>query len=271
MASTASRRNAATSPGTSGVSRFVRLVVEDGVATFLLDRPPTNALIGPMIDELVEELRRLERDPAVRAVVITGAIRNAFSSGGDLQALFSDAIRGASERALLELFEHLQRAYCTIEDFAKPTVAAINGVAIGAGLELALVCDFRLASELAYFALPELAHHIIPGLGATQRLARLIGLGRAKEMLMLGRRLRAEEALAWGLVHRLTPHRQTLAFALDLARELARKPPDAFATLKRTIHRGARTDPSIGLAQETREFTALLQRRLLELEEGERA
>jgi enoyl-CoA hydratase len=245
----------------------VRVAVEDGVAVFSLDRPPTNALIGPMLDELVTGLRAVADDPAVGALVITGAIRNSFCSGGDLEALFSDFMQQAHELELLGLFEHMQLAYRMIEDFPKPTVAAINGVAIGAGLELALVCDFRVASDLSYFALPELAHRIIPGLGGTQRLARVIGLGRAKEILMLGRRLRAEEALAWGLVHRLAPHRQTLAHALRLARDLARKPPDAFATLKRTIHRGLQVGPDIGLSEETREFVALLRRRFASVDQ----
>lgn len=244
---------------------YLQLTVEDAVATVVLNRPPTNAMIGPMIDELVGALKYVADDSAVGAVVITGGIRNSFSSGGDLGALFSDPIRQAGEQELHELFRHMQSAYSEIEDFPKPTVAAINGVAIGAGLELALACDFRVASELSYFALPELVHHIIPGLGGTQRLARLIGLGRAKEMLMLGRRLRAEEALAWGLVHRLAPHRKTLDCALTLARELARKPYDAFATLKRTIHHGMRVGPDIGLTEETRAFVEILRRRFRDM------
>jgi enoyl-CoA hydratase/carnithine racemase len=270
MTLSASIAAATTRRETDATARHVRVVVEAPVATVFLDRPPTNALVGPMIDELVEHLRRLEDAPAVRAVVITGAVRNAFSSGGDLVALFGEHVRRAGERELVALFEHLQAAYSTIEDFPKPTVAALNGVVIGAGLELALVCDFRVASELAYLALPELAHGIIPGLGGTQRLAAVVGLGRAKEMLMLGRRLRAEDALAWGLVHRLAPHRETLACARALASELARKPADAFATLKRTLHHGVRSGPASGLAEETREFTALLRRRFRELDRQER-
>ncbi len=250
-------------------SEFLRVAVEEGVEIVVLHRPPTNALIGPVIDEVVAVLRDAEADSTVRAVVITGGVRNAFSSGGDLGALFGDLMQSAGESARFDVFEHMQRSFCAIEDFPKPIVAAINGVAIGAGLELALVCDLRVASELAYFALPELAHGIIPGLGGTQRLARIVGLGRAKEMLMIGRRIRAQQALEWGLVHQLAPHRMTLARACELAREVGRKPSEAFAALKRTVHHGLQVGSAFGLQHETREFTALLTRRLAESSGGE--
>ena len=110
----------------------------------------------------------------------------------------------------MTLFEKFQRIYSRIEAYPKPLIAAINGVAIGGGLELALVCDLRVASEVAYFSMPELKHGIIPGLGATQRLSRFIGVGRAKEMLFLGKMIRAETALAWGLVDRLVPRDRVL-------------------------------------------------------------
>jgi enoyl-CoA hydratase len=251
-------------PSTLTTSRpweFLRLTIEDGVALVTLYRPPTNALIGPMIDEIVQVFDAFTDDAAVRAVVVTGGVRNSFSSGGDLAALFGDTIRAAGETARRELFERMQGAFEYIEAFPKPTVAAINGVAIGAGLELALVCDLRVASELAYFALPELRHGIIPGLGGTQRLVRIVGLGRAKELLMVGRRLRAEDALGWGLVHRLAPHHATVAVARALAAELGAKSLTAFAALKRTIQSGL-VGSAAGLRYETDEFTALLTRRL---------
>jgi enoyl-CoA hydratase/carnithine racemase len=242
--------------------QYVRVTLRDHVAIITLERPPRNALIEPMITELVTALEELDTSSAARAVVVTGGVRNAFSTGGDLDALFGGDMQSASETMRIAVFERMQRCFSKIEDFPKPTIAAINGVAIGAGLELALVCDLRVASELAYFALPELRHGIIPGLGATQRLARVVGLGRAKEMLIIGRRLRAEDALAWGLVHRLAPHRATLDQALKLAREVADKPLGAFAALKRAIHAGLRHGPEMGLYQETREFTTLLGQHL---------
>jgi enoyl-CoA hydratase/carnithine racemase len=259
---------------TGNPSPYLRVAVDDGVATVTIARPPTNALVGPVIDDLVAAFARLEAESAVRAVVITGGIRNVFSSGGDLDAVFRDMIRGAREgnlvETLVETLENMQRGLCIIEEFPKPTVAAINGVCIGAGLELALVCDLRVASELAYCVFPELSLGIIPGLGATQRLARVIGLGRTKEMLLIGRRIRAQRALDWGLVHRLAPHRQTLAVAVDLAREVGAKSSRAFAALKRAIQHARQAALQSGLQNDTREFTALMMGALGETDGGKR-
>ena len=177
-------------------------------------------------------------------------------------------MRAATPVQRRDLALGLQFAFRAIEECSKPVVAAINGVAIGAGLELALVCDVRVASELAYFALPELRHHIIPGCGATLRLARHIGLGRAKEMLMLGRRVRADEALAWGLVQRVVPHREVVAAASAVATQLAAYPPHAFAAMKVSIRRGFAGDEETNLDTEAREFARLVDRRLAELMEG---
>jgi len=240
----------------------VSVTCDNGVAILTLQRPPINALIGPMINQIVAALAELRQDTAVEAAVITGGIRNAFSSGGDLQALFSDELRECDPCEIVDLFREMQEAFCAIESFPKPLVAAINGVCIGAGLELALLCDLRVASELAFFALPELAHGIIPGLGGTQRLWRVVGLGRAKEMMMVGRRLRAEDALRWGLVQQLAPHRATLAYAVTLAREVGRKTPAAFAALKRVLREGTQMPLNAGLAYETKEFSELLVDRL---------
>ena len=249
-------------------SPYLQVALDDGVATITIARPPTNALVGPVIDDLVTAFGHLEAESAVRAVVITGGIRNAFSSGADLDALCGDVTRAVREGNLVETLDNMQRGFCIIEEFPKPTVAAINGVWIGAGLELALVCDLRVASELAYCALPELSRGIIPGLGATQRLARVIGLGRAKEMLLIGRRIRAKQALDWGLVHRLAPHRQTLAVAIGLARELGAKPPRAFAALKRALQHAGRAALESGLENETRELATLVMGAFSEMDGG---
>src|SRR4029077_2768734 len=156
-----------------------------GEATLTLIRPPINAINGQVLDEIVTALESWEEDPAVTSVVVTGGIRNAFCAGGDLRELFGEQMAGLGRDERMTLFDRFQRIYSRIEAYPKPLVAAINGVAIGGGLELALVCDLRVASEVAYFSMPELKHGIIPGLGATQRLSRFIGVGRAKEMLFL--------------------------------------------------------------------------------------
>src|SRR5215469_8072476 len=224
---------------------------EDGVGTITLRRPPTNAINGKVLDEIMTALESWQSDPDVAAVILTGGIRNAFCTGGDLQQLFGEDMAGLGDQGRMALFERFQRIYARIEAYPKPTIAAINGVTIGGGLELALVCDLRVASEVAYFSMPELKHGIIPGLGATQRLSRFIGVGRAKEMLFLGRMVRAETALAWGLVDRMV--------ARD--RELAAKPASAVRALKECFLQDGGAG---GLRLETEAFARLVGEQLAE-------
>jgi enoyl-CoA hydratase/carnithine racemase len=233
----------------------VSVAHEEGVGTVTLIRPPINAINGQVLDEIVTALETWTDDPAVAAVVLTGGIRNAFCTGGDLRQLFGEEMAGLGREERMTLFEKFQRIYSRIEAYPKPLIAAINGVAIGGGLELALVCDLRVASEVAYFSMPELKHGIIPGLGATQRLSRFIGVGRAKEMLFLGRMVRAEMALAWGLVDRLVPRDRVLPTARELARDLSAKPAAAVRALKRCF---LTDDAGDGLRRETEAFAALV-------------
>src|SRR5262245_13906229 len=149
--------------------QHLAVVHEEGVGTVSLIRPPINAINGQVLDEIVTALEVWREDPAVGAVVLTGGIRNAFCTGGDLQELFGDEMAGLEREERMTLFDRFQRIYSRIEAYPKPLVAAINGLAIGGGLELALVCDLRVASEVAYFSMPELKHGIIPGPGATPR------------------------------------------------------------------------------------------------------
>jgi enoyl-CoA hydratase/carnithine racemase len=232
---------------------------EEGVGTVTLMRPPINAINGQVLDEIVTALETWTDDPAVAAVVLTGGIRNAFCTGGDLQQLFGAEMAGLGREERMALFEKFQSIYLRIEAFPKPLIAAINGVTIGGGLELALVCDLRVASEVAYFSMPELKHGIIPGLGATQRLSRFIGVGRAKEMLFLGKMVRAETALAWGLVDRLVPRDRVLPTAREMARDLAAKPAAAVRALKQCF---LTDDTGDGLRRETEAFAALVGEQL---------
>lgn len=240
---------------------YVSVAHENGVGTLTLIRPPINAINGRVLDEIVTALESWEDDPAVRSVVVTGGIRNAFCTGGDLRELFGEQMAGLGRDERMSLFDRFQRIYSRIEAYQKPLVAAVNGVAIGAGLELALVCDLRVASEVAYFSMPELKHGIIPGLGATQRLSRFIGVGRAKEMLLLGRMIRAETALAWGLVDRLVPRDRVLATARELAGELGGKSPSALRALKECFLQEVDAD---GLRRETESFARLVGEQLAE-------
>jgi enoyl-CoA hydratase/carnithine racemase len=171
------------------------------VAVWTLDRPDRmNALSRALLLALGKLAREVATNSAVRAVVVTGSGEKAFCAGADLKerrAMSEDDVR-----ALLDLY---RSELGPLDRCPKPVVAAINGLALGGGLELALMCDLRVASAHAELGLPETSIGIIPGAGGTQRLPRVVGEGRAKEMILLARRVPAAEALAWGLVNRVTP------------------------------------------------------------------
>src|SRR5262245_26048469 len=171
------------------------------VGVLTLNRPDRrNALSRDTLYALGRFGRELVADPAVRAIVVTGAGDKAFCAGADLkerQGMTPDDVRVQVGLYRSELG--------VLDKSPKPVIAAINGVAFGGGLELALVCDLRVASPSAELALPETTLGIIPGAGGTQRLPRIVGEARAKEMILLGRKLTAQEALAWGIVNRVSP------------------------------------------------------------------
>ena len=173
----------------------------DGVALVYLDRPDRmNALSRNLLLELEALGPELENDAALRAVVVTGRGERAFSAGADLKERV-----GLDEAEVLELLHLFRRAFAWLDRLPVPSVAAINGVALGGGLELALACDLRVAHESAVLGLPETSLAIIPGAGGTQRLPRVVGRAKATELILLGRRLSATEALESGLVHRVIP------------------------------------------------------------------
>jgi enoyl-CoA hydratase/carnithine racemase len=179
----------------------VRLERRGNAAVIVIDRPErSNALSRATLLGLGRLGRQLVADPAVRLIVVTGAGDKAFCAGADLkerQAFTDDDVRHQVGLYRSELG--------TLDLSPKPVVAALNGSAFGGGLELALVCDLRVAAPHAHLGLPETTLGIIPGAGGTQRLPRVVGEARAKEMILLGRRLAADEALAWGLVNRVSP------------------------------------------------------------------
>jgi methylglutaconyl-CoA hydratase len=179
----------------------VRVEQRGTVAVWTMDRADRmNALSRPTLLALGKLAREAAGNASIRAIVITGAGDRAFCAGADLKER-----RGMPDdevRAMLDLY---RSELAAIDRSPKPVVAAINGVALGGGLELALACDLRVAAPGAELGLPETSIGIIPGAGGTQRLARVVGEARAKEMILLARRVRAEEALAWGLVNRVTP------------------------------------------------------------------
>ncbi len=218
----------------------------DGVALVRLDRPKANALSGAVLGQLYEAARELSEDPP-GAVVLWGG-RRIFAAGADIVELGggADAV-GANFTAALGALAGIPRA----------TIAAINGYALGGGLELALACDLRVGAEDSKFGLPEVLLGVIPGGGGTQRLPRLIGSSRAKELIMTGRQVRSDEALSIGLVNRVVGADEVLEAALEWAGQLARGPLVAHALAKSAVDRGLEGTLADGLAIEQEAFSAV--------------
>jgi enoyl-CoA hydratase/carnithine racemase len=217
------------------------------VAHLELTDPPLNLLTRALLDELDAALETLEAaSPGdVRAVVVTGRGERAFSAGSHVGEF--DASRGPAGPDRLALDERVASRLATLP---MPTIAAIEGNALGGGLELALCCDLRVASTRAKLGLPEVRLAVIPGAGGTQRLPRLVGPARAKDLILTGRILEADEALRIGLVDRVVPAGEARAAADELAGELAGRGPLAVRAAKRLIDRALEGDLEAGLAAE---------------------
>lgn len=210
----------------------VRCEVQSGVATVTLDNPPLNVVFRGLTLALGQVLDALAADASVRAVVVTGAGKRAFCAGSDIAEFEPLLAPGRIVPGKLAL-QH--EVFARLDDFPKPTVAAINGLACGGGLEIAVCCDLLVADEAARFALPEIKLGVFPGSGGPVRVTRRIGAGRAKELMFLGEPIAADTALAWGLVNRIAPRGQALGAALALAATLAQRPALALSLCKQAI------------------------------------
>ena len=207
--------------------------VKDQVAVITLNRPKAwNALCSELNQELEDAIHRADSDPGVRVLIITGG-KKVFAAGADVKQMADATPMDAARTA-----EQGQRINELIESIGLPVIAALDGLALGGGCELAMSCDFRVAGKSAAFGQPEVGLGILPGAGGTQRLALLAGPGIAREMVLLGRQLTAEEALTCGLVTRLAEAGQALEEALSLAETLVRKPAYALAQAKHAIVAG---------------------------------
>ncbi len=223
----------------------IKVDVSESIATLTIDRPEVkNALDLTTVDAIREALRPLEREAGIGVLIITGAGEAAFVSGADINDIRA---RGRDE-GLAAINSSL---FAEIERFPHPTIAAINGYALGGGCELALACDIRIASEAAKFGQPELGLGIIPGAGATQRLPRIIGMGRAKHLILTGEIIDARQALAIGLVSVVTPAGQLQIRARELAKRILRQGPLAARLAKIALNASARVDMDSGLLIET--------------------
>jgi enoyl-CoA hydratase len=225
----------------------------EGIVLVTIDRPDAlNALNRETLTELRDRLRELANDTAARVVVLTGAGERAFAAGADIKEMVEmGVLEGHTWGSLGHECGRL------LESMPKPTLAAVNGLALGGGCELALACDIRYASEQAKFGQPEINLAVIPGWGGTQRLARAVGPALAKDLIMTGRTIDAAEALRIGLVSTLYPHAELLERVLETAESLAKKSPLALSAAKDAANRALQGDLSAGLSYEAILFAAL--------------
>lgn len=223
---------------------------EAAVALVTINRPAVlNALNAKTVDDLRRAMLELRHDHDVRAVILTGAGEKAFVAGADINELASATALGGRDLAMRG-----QHVFDLIEQLGKPTIAAINGFALGGGCELAMACTVRIAADTAKLGQPEIDLGIIPGYGGTQRLPRLVGKDRAMDLILTGRRVSAAEALAMGLVTRVVPAATLMDEARALAATLAAKAPVALRLAMDAVNRGLELPLADGCALEASLF-----------------
>ena len=233
--------------------QFVKLSIEDRVATVTIDHPPVNVLDGATIRELADVLGELEGNKDVRAVVITAA-GQVFIAGADIK----DIAGLQSPEQALPILNEAHSLFDRLDNLPVPVIAAVNGACLGGGNELALACDFRIASDRARFGQPEINLGIIPGFGGTVRLTRLVGPARALEIMLMGTDISAQEALRMGLVNKVVPEGTVVREARNMARVLATKPSGAVQAILSMVQEGYGKPQSEALAMERDHFSNLV-------------
>ena len=233
------------------MGEFVRLEVADGVGTVRLDRPKMNALNVQVQEEIRAAAAEASERDDVKAVVVYGG-EKVFAAGADIKEMadmsYVDMVRRSGA---------LQSAFTAVARIPKPVIAAVTGYALGGGCELALCADVRYAAEDAVLGQPEILLGVIPGAGGTQRLTRLVGISKAKDIIFTGRFVKAEEALAIGLVDRVLPADEVYAEAHAWAARFSNAASYALRAAKESIDRGVETDLETGLEIERQQFAAL--------------
>lgn len=225
---------------------FLLCDIQDHVAVVTINRPPVNPLNSTVFKELSGLFGELEGNEQVRVIVLTGSGKKAFVAGADINELASLDLVGVNMMNKVS-----RKAFSQIEQLTKPVIAAINGLALGGGLELALACDLRISSDKAKFAFPEVGLGIIPGGGGTQRLQKLVGQGIAKELLYFGDMFDANRAFDLHIVNKIVPAEKVLETAKEWAQKLAKKPPVALQMAKLAVNTGGNTDIESGLLIES--------------------
>jgi enoyl-CoA hydratase len=239
---------------------FISVEQDGAVAVVTIDNPPVNALSAPLLEELEVEIERLDADDGVRAIVLTGAGERAFVAGADISEFPSlraaPPENGGSARGIQKVGARMDAAHT-------PFVAAIQGYCLGGGLELAMACDIRVASEDAQLGQPEIKLGLIPGGGGTQRLPRLVGIGRAQYLNLTGDPIDAQTAYTWNLVERVVPREELLDAAVGIAKTIAARSPHAVAVLRELARTTRDLSLEEGLRREADGF-----RRCLASEDG---
>ncbi|HLA27033.1 MAG TPA: enoyl-CoA hydratase-related protein [Syntrophales bacterium] len=217
--------------------------VKEGIGFITINRPAKlNALNGQVIDELFNVIGEVRSDDEVKAIILTGSGQKAFVAGADI-----DEIKEILVKDGLDFCRRGQELNRNIEELGKPSIAAVNGLALGGGCELALSCTFRILSENARLGLPELGLGVIPGYGGTQRLSRIIGKSRALWAMLTGDMISAQEALQMGLANRVVKPEELINAATEIARTISQKAPLAVKMAMMAVNRGTETDLESGL------------------------
>jgi enoyl-CoA hydratase len=233
--------------------RNIAVEKKGAIATVTIDRQKVlNALNGETLDELFKIFDILDGDDEVSVIILTGAGEKSFVSGADISEL-----SGLTAITAISFARRGQGVNEKIEQIGKPVIAAINGFALGGGCELALACDIRIASEKARFGQPEVKLGIIPGYGGTQRLPRLVGKGKAMELILSGDIIDAQEALRTGLVDRVVPHDSLMEEACRLACRIAENAPLAVRAAKKAVHNGLSMDLQSAMHYEAVQFATV--------------
>jgi len=233
------------------VGEFVRLEVDGGIGTIRLDRPPMNALNKQVQEEIRAAAKEAGERPEIRAVIVYGG-QKVFAAGADIKEMADMSYVDMSARA-----GALSSSFSAVAGIAKPTVAAVTGYALGGGLELALCCDRRIAGDNVKVGQPEILLGIIPGAGGTQRLARLVGPSKAKDIVYTGRFVEATEALSLGIVDEVVAPDEVYMAACRWAEQFVTGPAQALAAAKQAIDGGLDNDLASGLTLESHLFAAL--------------
>lgn len=238
--------------------QYIRTEIEERIATLTIDHPPVNSFNRQVVSELGEAIDELLNDDQVKAIVITGGGTNAFVAGADIPEIKGLLDQpGEGYAAAREFIERGQGLFLKIERAAKPIIAAINGFCLGGGLELAMACHVRICSDRARLGQPEINLGIIPGWGGTQRLSRIVGKGKAIELILTGDMVTAQEAYRLNLVNKVVPAGAVVKEARDLARKIVGKSKFPVAAALRAINDGLAMPIEEGLRIEAEQFVGL--------------